>query len=112
MDDPIQILKTRIEDDERFALAASVSPWRPFVRAGLDVVEGDGWTVASAVADVDAVHIARHDPSRVLGDVEALRKVIDCWPDPFGNWSAEQAEAARAMKAEILRLLARPTARP
>jgi hypothetical protein len=45
-------------------------------------------------------------------DAEAKLKVVDAWPDSFGHWSAEQAEAARTMKAHILGLLARPYDEP
>jgi hypothetical protein len=53
-------------------------------------------------------HIVRHDPARTLREVKAMRKVLDIWPDPFGNWTAAQADAARAMKRQILKLLAEP----
>lgn len=37
----------------------------------------------------------------------AVHQVFDCWADPFGNWTAEQATAARAQKSQMLqRLLA------
>jgi hypothetical protein len=49
-------------------------------------------------------------PARILADVEAKRLVVKRWPDPFGNWTAEQAEAARAMKLETLKALALPYA--
>lgn len=32
-------------------------------------------------------------------------RVAECWPDPFGNWSADQADAAKAMKEHLLRLI-------
>jgi Family of unknown function (DUF6221) len=43
-----------------------------------------------------------------LRDVEAKRRIVDSWPDPFGVWSAEQADSARVMKGRVLRLLALP----
>lgn len=39
----------------------------------------------------------------VLAVIE--QRVSQCWPDPFGKWSAEQADAAKAMKEDILRVL-------
>lgn len=32
------------------------------------------------------------------------------WPDPFGRWTADQADAARAMKEHIVRRIARGAA--
>lgn len=34
------------------------------------------------------------------------RDIRDTWPDPMGQWTAEQAESARAMKAMIIERLA------
>lgn len=48
--------------------------------------------------------IARHLlESGVVRDVSWL---ADVWPDPFGEWSGEQTEAARAMRAVMLAALA------
>jgi len=35
----------------------------------------------------------------------AIEDVKTCWPDPFGNWSAKEAHAARAVKEHMLRRL-------
>ena len=35
----------------------------------------------------------------------AIHQVFDCWADPFGNWTAEQADAARAQKSQMLQRL-------
>jgi hypothetical protein len=43
-------------------------------------------------------------------DIEAKRRILDAWPDPFGNWTASQAEAARMLKERVVRLLALPYA--
>lgn len=40
-----------------------------------------------------------------LAEVREL--VVQAWPDPFGNWTAEQAAAARAMKERVLRIVDR-----
>lgn len=56
--------------------------------------------------EADARHIAHHDPASVLADIAARRRLLDHWPDPFGTWGAEQADAARAMKEYALRALA------
>lgn len=81
----VDFLRARFEDDARIARAASPGPWRTGVRSGTFVVEGDGWTVGS-VSDLDGEHIARHDPARVLGGVEALRALLAFVELPEGSY--------------------------
>lgn len=49
-------------------------------------------------------HLAR--PATTGEEIAA--KLADVWPDPFGHWTAEEAEAARAMKRAILSHLPLP----
>lgn len=46
---------------------------------------------------------------RAQAERDALKAAIEdvktCWPDPFGNWSAKEAHAARAVKEHMLRRL-------
>ncbi|HEY9367546.1 hypothetical protein [Streptomyces sp.] len=59
--------------------------------------------------------IARDHLAAVLPAHEAMvrAKVVreiaapTVWPDPFGRWTADQADAAKAMKEHILRRIAR-----
>lgn len=46
------------------------------------------------------------DPSQDAAELHAKMRIIRAWPDPFGNWTADQADAAIAMKEQILRALA------
>ena len=41
-------------------------------------------------------------------DIGARQKLLDLWPDPAGRWTAEQADAARAVKDGIRRILGVP----
>ncbi|MFF6829617.1 DUF6221 family protein [Streptomyces longwoodensis] len=75
MDELVVWLRAQLDEDERIARSASDGPWKPGVRSGLDVVEGDGWTVCDA-SDVDVVHIAAHDPARVLREIDAKRQLL------------------------------------
>lgn len=83
MDELVQFLRDRLDEDERTALAATPGPWE---QSGI----GDyGWTVSfsrpgagveaedSDQGRADAAHIARHDPARVLAEVEAKRRMLD-----------------------------------
>jgi hypothetical protein len=116
MDDPAAVLRAQLDEDEQVALAVPVAKgcvppahWA----AGSDPGGDPRWVLGTFV-DIDAhtpaaaAHIVRHHPARTLRNVAAMRKVLDAWPNPFGNWTADQADAARAMKAQILELLAEP----
>ncbi|MEU3098534.1 DUF6221 family protein [Streptomyces sp. NPDC006967] len=75
MDDLVEWLRAQLDEDERTARAATPGPWRAGVRSGFDAVDGDGWTVCNA-SDVDVAHIARHDPARVLREIDAKRRTL------------------------------------
>lgn len=107
MTDLVEFIKARLDDDERAATAATPGPWRydpgkqwfsienkmlrdaaaragvqgeEFVGAGLpDATIG---VAATGPADhpqsmADAAFIARHDPARVLREVEARRRLVE-----------------------------------
>lgn len=126
-----EFLLARIAEDEEAARVASPSPWSypgiesvaggtlyDATRRIVDVVyehpaDHDGTIIRHLLepeADANGAHIARHDPARVLAECEAKRRVVNMWADPFGQWSAAQADAARAQKDLTLRLLALPYA--
>ncbi|MEU2788994.1 DUF6221 family protein [Streptomyces sp. NPDC007100] len=79
----VQFLRDRLDEDEAVARAASPGPW---TQVGI----GDyGWAVSFNRPDyagvetedddqgrADADHIARHDPARVLAEVEAKRRLL------------------------------------
>lgn len=82
----IAFLRARLDEDEQTAREAAVwwgdsddpgeAPhWRP-VPCGHIWNDHDG-SIADEVADRHAAHIARHDPARVLADVESKRRIID-----------------------------------
>lgn len=95
MDDLIAFLRARLDEDEQTARSTTAGPWtvKPVMYGSPD----DGWgeptafEVVSEERDVvmhqlhegggidhldDAIHIARHDPARVLREVEAKRVVL------------------------------------
>jgi hypothetical protein len=39
-------------------------------------------------------------------ELHAKMRIIRAWPDPFGNWTADQADAAKVMKDQIIRAMA------
>jgi hypothetical protein len=82
MDDLVAWLHQQLDDDGRAAGHAQPGPWR-IGNTGDPTRPCDIHTFPAArdVADrlrwVDAEHIARHDPARVLREVEAKRRAID-----------------------------------
>lgn len=122
MSDLVDFLKARLDEDEQTAqnAASEQTNWTcelddgtdPFT-AGTGYVDGiglhgmhsDGYVEASA-----AVHIARHDPARVLAEVDAKRRVLDeherVKDAEFPNFDGGYAAAL----GDVLRLLALPYA--
>lgn len=91
----VEFLYARLDEAEQVARAAVAGPWTSSVEgrdhvAGDDVIFTDGFTdggfgeiyiilqpgVRSGQATATQDHIALHDPSRVLIDVEFKREVI------------------------------------
>lgn len=104
MDDLVTFLTARLDEDEAVAKAASKwheSPWRTNAvtnePAALAVRSYDDGVVASPVLDVAAAHIARHDPARVLREVEAKRRIVEDWK----RWRAEEVAAKQDYVAWI-----------
>jgi len=100
-----EFLEARIAEDEKLAEAASVS------MHGQRHTES--WDYASYVlsSERDATEaqdkfITEWWPARVLAECAAKRAIIAVWPDLFGAWTAEQAEAATAVKDHMRRALA------
>jgi hypothetical protein len=88
MDDLVQFLRDRLDEDEMVASAATEGPWSvdndDYAEAiyGADqsaVIGGGRWGGEASVFESteDAIHIARHDPARVLREVEAKRRLLD-----------------------------------
>ncbi|MFD9949848.1 DUF6221 family protein [Nonomuraea sp. NPDC059023] len=76
MDDLITFLRARLDEDEQAARDASADVWRKSERPSIWVSCEDG-PVAQTKYFEDAAHIARHDPARVLREVEAKRRMLD-----------------------------------
>ena len=77
--DLIAFLNARIEEDEQAARAATPGPWAA-LDGGVMSIDDESWPVTSTETDRergDRVHIARHDPARVLADVETKRRIIE-----------------------------------
>ncbi|WP_406735364.1 DUF6221 family protein [Streptomyces sp. NBC_01108] len=78
MDDLVQFLRDRLNEDEAVARRVK-SSWRQIGETGV-IVASDG-DRAEECANGNwtgiAEHIVRHDPARVLREVEAKRQLLD-----------------------------------
>jgi hypothetical protein len=88
-DDLVAFLLARLDEDEQTAAAASDGPWTPWRTGGAlhglgDLQhavtlpgQGPGAKASIVTASwLDAEHIARHDPARVLAEVAAKRAIV------------------------------------
>lgn len=101
MDDLIAFLRARLDDDEQTARAATDGPWTAWQKGSLhglgDLLhavtmpgQGPGDRALIVTASwLDAGHVARHDPARVLAEVEAKRLLLAEYADVVGNESAD-----------------------
>jgi hypothetical protein len=72
MTDLIAFITARLDEDEAAANAAAPGPWS---RSGPYVGAEPGIIVQARFSE-DAAHIARHDPARVLREVEVGRWML------------------------------------
>lgn len=133
MDDLVQFLRARLDEDEQTArdtawnMSTEIdNPWE--ARPAPD--EADGWEIWSkgrfqlirGTNEADAVHIARHDPARVLAEVDAKRQILGLHVaaeyirnDPFAgcttcSWRDYMEDLHVRWPCPTLRLLALPYA--
>ncbi|MFD5221384.1 DUF6221 family protein [Streptomyces tendae] len=88
MDELVQWLRAQLDDDERTARAATEGPWSVDADSYAEaiyaadrcttVVAGGRWGGEASVFESteDALHIARHDPARVLREIDAARVLL------------------------------------
>ncbi|MEU7899124.1 DUF6221 family protein [Nonomuraea sp. NPDC049152] len=81
MDDLFAFLRDRLDEDERVAQAALEGPREagepmPYGEAAdHDAIAGPGHSGGGKRPQAD--HIARHEPARVLRDIESKRRILD-----------------------------------
>ena len=86
MDELVQFLRARYDEDEQAAKACASAPWEveipPMVHVSVQARRDNKWKwgklgyVATVERDEDRAHIVRHDPARVLRDIEARRRIM------------------------------------
>lgn len=76
----VDFLRARLDEDETVAREAGGESWPMPERVGyenLESVSGEVVMYGDSWRDDMGPHIARHDPARVLADVEAKRRIVD-----------------------------------
>lgn len=97
MTDVVTFLYARLDEDEQMALRAQPGPWSDTTEeVGFDYLDyiveaGREYDDASVsrgdrYGHCNAQHIARHDPARVLREVEAKRQIVGWWAET-GDWN-------------------------
>ncbi|MFD5065445.1 DUF6221 family protein [Streptomyces sp. NPDC058394] len=124
MDDLVQFLRDRLDEDEKMAGAASESPWSvangDYAKLvyGADqsaVLCGGCWGGEASVFEStdDVLHIVRHDPARVLAVVEAKRAAISHYEKLRSFAEKEHREEyilAEDVAATVIKMLVLPYA--
>lgn len=80
--DLVEFLRARLDEDEAAARRAKPGPWTQdggSIYAGHPTEEVVDW-----VYDDSWEHIARHDPARVLAEVEAKRRIVELADEASG----------------------------
>jgi len=82
VNDLIAFIRARLAEDEQIALGASPGPWHPDeehdeVLAVDDVTVAEGFALSGRQLRATVEHIARHDPARVLREIEGKRRLLN-----------------------------------
>lgn len=79
--DILAFVKARLDEDQKIAEAATAGPWTAAYDYGDYKIEpnvaGSGYEYGGVYESQDADHIALHDPSRVLREAAAKRRVLE-----------------------------------
>jgi hypothetical protein len=133
--DLVAFLRARLDEDEQAARDASPAPWitktgQPWLAD--HIVFGQSKYMPDRISQVcdltagqtraaDAAHIIRHDPARVLAEVDAKRRITDEHPNvndgdcgtcitPRWGYPTHGGASAAVWPCQTLRLLALPYA--
>jgi hypothetical protein len=80
-DELVDFLRARLDDDEKLARAASPGPWHvdedsDEILAVDGIVVAEGFALSGRQLRATIQHIARHDPARVLAEVDTRRRIL------------------------------------
>ena len=98
MTDLIAFLNARLDEDEAAAEAADPGPWESTAPSLWVDAPAAGIIVQTRHFE-DAAHIARHDPARVLREVEAKRAIM-AEHYPGTTWAGDAPEGLEICAGE------------
>lgn len=89
----VEFLRARLDEDEAAAKAAGGDHWHyPSHESSREDMLSDSGEIVmyrDSLRDDMGLHIARHDPARVLADVEAKRRIVE----DFEHYHSEYRKA-------------------
>ncbi|MEU9946911.1 DUF6221 family protein [Streptomyces sp. NPDC047939] len=101
MDDLVQFLRDRLAIEEQVAKDASPGPWHVDAEADEvlavdDIVVAEGFALSGHQLRATTEHIARHDPARVLADIDGRCRIVDDYAYYTSIGGHTDAERGRA----------------
>lgn len=110
MDDLARWLGTQLDEDEQAARACSGMEWREHPKNWVSAPPSN--RIAVVVHDGDRGHIVRHDPARVLREINAKRQMLDRYEELRAASKEEGliGDVTEEYQNFLLRLLALPYA--
>lgn len=117
--DMVAWLRAQLDEDERVARQVPLKRGPSWVALGATVynVSDDPRHVAEFYEPAYAVHVARHDPTRVLADVAAKRAILDHvdeWAETLyvtpEGWTPQATTAYRMAMTWTVHHIVRPYA--
>lgn len=83
MDDLVRWLGVQLDEDERIARAADPGPWKSESLGRHDQAAIKPAALTSLIqfdgsrAAANGMHVSRHDPARVLREIDATRRIVE-----------------------------------
>jgi hypothetical protein len=117
VDDLVKWLRAQLDEDERIARAVGEERWQPHYvdsvndhpdTATVRVADGADVAVMERYSYQDAEHIARHDPARVLREIDAKRKRLAALAEAIAAGHDSFDLASELLPLEALPYVDRP----
>lgn len=121
VDELVAFLRGCLDEDERVARATAALSWSAEDHEGRGAIrDSNGFCVIHDDGELglaDAIHIALHDPARVLREVQSKRAILDALPSDegydsgrakFADYESCDDSCIGQVMHEVVKLLALP----
>lgn len=108
--DLIAFLSARLDEDERATRSVAADYGDTWTVAGEDWVRGSNGADVISEPGAPTAHMARHDPARVLREIEAKRQILALHGGDLAKQSMFCGHCEHDTPCPTLRLLALPYA--